>query len=642
MVCSAGKPKSGAAEGRLVDLGSPQEWLRIGPFPCKDASKALDEQIIPNEAGLQPSAGEKALDLAWTNISMKGGYGASISWPWNGTNQAGYAATYLYAHEAGKATAFLLHDPWMRIWLNGKEVYSSPGNGNVWGPPSIPLDLVKGWNRLLFKVARADKNGWFQIKLAGSEYETKNVLWMLKQPAAANPWNANSPMIVGNNVFMNCPTTDTMCVDKMTGKIRWLKFATHFDAMPAEERKAYPKDKLDAIQAAQDKLEKLNVEIVKLCNEGVSPAGFGLSFHDGRDQAIQKKLGDKNELYKSIHAQLVALDKKYLPRNYDSCTPTICSDGKNIYVWFGIGIAVCYDMDGNRKWITPAHGIGCPEHGNHASAALSGGMFVCPGDICILGFDAKTGALAYRNKTGWNLSALGSMQPFVIGGEHCVLTAGGGGGSRVAAARADTGAFIWNDGPGAWHTPIVQDGVVYVVDSAHEGAHNFLYAFKIPDKAGGPFAKLYSVEYNFSAEIGPNAGSNPQGWGKMCLASPLFVDGLIYNFTEGAALSVSDAKTGQVVYKTRLDLHSRLDYSYHPGCTASPALGGKRVYIFDNCGGSLVLETGREYKQVARNVLENFFTNIMLDDEQFVSNPVFDGNRIYIPGREYLYCIGEK
>ena len=30
---------------------------------------------------------------------------------------------------------------------------------------------------------------------------------------------------------------------------------------------------------------------------------------------------------------------------------TSCSDGKFIYTWYADGIAVCHDLDGNRKWI---------------------------------------------------------------------------------------------------------------------------------------------------------------------------------------------------------------------------------------------------------------------------------------------------
>ena len=47
-------------------------------------------------------------------------------------------------------------------------------------------------------------------------------------------------------------------------------------------------------------------------------------------------------------------------------------------------------------------------------------------------------------------------------------------------------------------------------------------------------------------------------------------------------------------------------------------------------GATVVLEPGREYKEVARNMLE-----------PFRGSPVFDGKRVYIRTQKAMYCIGE-
>ena len=53
-------------------------------------------------------------------------------------------------------------------------------------------------------------------------------------------------------------------------------------------------------------------------------------------------------------------------------SPTPATDGRNVYVLFGTGVAACYDLEGNRKWARvvekPTHG-----YGHSASPLLIGG-----------------------------------------------------------------------------------------------------------------------------------------------------------------------------------------------------------------------------------------------------------------------------
>jgi hypothetical protein len=47
-------------------------------------------------------------------------------------------------------------------------------------------------------------------------------------------------------------------------------------------------------------------------------------------------------------------------------------------------------------------------------------------------------------------------------------------------------------------------------------------------------------------------------------------------------------------------------------------------------GATVVLEPGREYREVARNQLEGYG-----------SCPVFSGQRMYLRTNKHLYCIGK-
>jgi outer membrane protein assembly factor BamB len=106
-------------------------------------------------------------------------------------------------------------------------------------------------------------------------------------------------------------------------------------------------------------------------------------------------------------------------------------------------------------------------------------------------------------------------------------------------------------------------------------------------------------------------------------ASPVFHNGLIYGINAMGILSVVDAATGKLAYEQRLPFGNGQVY---PSIT----LAGGLLFISSDAGMTLVLEPGREYKEVARNTLE-----------PFRSTPVFQGKRMYVRAREYLYCIGE-
>jgi hypothetical protein len=63
---------------------------------------------------------------------------------------------------------------------------------------------------------------------------------------------------------------------------------------------------------------------------------------------------------------------------------------------------------------------------------------------------------------------------------------------------------------------------------------------------------------------------------------------------------------------------------------SSPTLAGKYILLSGEGGRTVVLASGREYREVARNELE-----------PFRSTPVFAGDRMYVRTLKALYCIGK-
>ena len=88
---------------------------------------------------------------------------------------------------------------------------------------------------------------------------------------------------------------------------------------------------------------------------------------------------------------------KYTPETppdvgFSGFTPS--SDGRFIYTWFGDGVAACFDLEGNRRWIRMDHRA-MVEHGFSSSPLLIDGKFVVfMRDL--MAFDAKSGALLWK------------------------------------------------------------------------------------------------------------------------------------------------------------------------------------------------------------------------------------------------------
>jgi hypothetical protein len=58
-------------------------------------------------------------------------------------------------------------------------------------------------------------------------------------------------------------------------------------------------------------------------------------------------------------------------------------------------------------------------------------------------------------------------------------------------------------------------------------------------------------------------------------------------------------------------------------------LAGKHLYLSNDIGQTLVLQPGKEYREVKRNSL----------DAGAAGSPAFDGKRMFVRGGESLYCI---
>jgi len=469
---------------------------------------------------------------------------------------------------------------------------------------------------------------WERTAGAGG-YTTKGIVWMAPLPNIG----VGSPIVVGDRIFLTAEVDDLVCLDKKSGRILWIRSSPEFEGLSDEERKSEP--------VYSEKLAPLLVDLARANADAVVALNAALpTAMTAAPHAPDASLKRKRDLEKQIQDAQVALDKKKFNHDwrqavfgFSGTTPT--SDGRHVFVFYTTGVVACYDLEGNRKWINRG-GTDMSEHGNFASPLLGGNRLVVWANE-MRAYEADSGQLAWTTpakafNTYGSLFRLQSGKDLVAAFQWGFFT------------RIRDGQAIWDAGAfgDSVSTPIVEGDTIF----AHVGYPRAndetkgMRAFKIP--ASTDAGKL-TAAYNFKTdwaedEIVVDKKKNPFDRGYV--ASPLYVDGFIYQVTQGAGLLVNDAATGAVVYRKVLPLKPRTQYWNWAGCATSPTLAGKLIYLMDNQGNTLVIQPGREYREIARNFIAE--SRDGKDQAQNLATPFFEGTRMYYRTPGFLYCIGDR
>jgi len=459
---------------------------------------------------------------------------------------------------------------------------------------------------------------WERTK-QGNGYAVRNLVWATPLP----PVGISSPIVVGGRVFVTAGFTDLLCLDKATGRILWLRSHPEVEGLTPDERKAEPAyaAKIDPLLP---KLLQANAEVVEALN---AQAGTALTSAGRMPEAINKK----KAIEKEMHDLLMSIDRKKFGLNwaqaiYGFCTETPASDGKHVCALFATGISACYDLDGNRKWIARG-AIGGEEKGHYSSPAIAGRQFVVWGDPEIRAYDVETGKVLWTNPAKG--SNCGSVVRLRAGGDWVA------GVQTSCFVRLRDGRPIWkgSDLNYQFTTSIVEGDTLF---AWAPGPNKEFKAYKFPAGDGGQVQPRLTFK---KPEWGADelAGKFEKG---DLNASPLYVDGLIYQLYCGGGLAVHDAATGDVVYRKVLPMKARTEYWAWGGASASPALAGKKIYLMDNQGTTVVIAPGRQYKELAVNRIAE--SQDGQTQVQNLASPFFEGTRLYYRTAGHLYCIGER
>jgi len=615
----AKKPEGEQASGKPMLDGVIREWLLLGPVPETEKERAIGQDTIPNELEISPAEGDKVDALSWKRIDAESSTIDLLTMLGENAKPFAYFHAYVFSENAGEFLLQITYRKGARVALNGKQLFT----GTAADGRRTVLKLNKGWNRLLLKIG-ADEKNWFEsaviLSKSAKTYEEKNIAWRVPLPGIktyfGTPAATGGPIVVGEKIFVCCEPHDLFCLNKSDGKILWARSNGYFDALTDAEKAADP---------AFKEIEPLAAKLNAISEAWVS----------GGEKAKEE---ERDKAEKAYYGALAKIDKVRFKRpegqdiGYAGLTPT--SDGKLVWVWFASGVAACYDLDGNRKWIRLDNHAQV-EHGYSSSPVLVGGkLVVFMRDL--MAFDALTGKEAWRNPivtqaglnpAGWFHGSLGHA---TINGVETVLPASG------TVINAADGSVIFADKRNLFRqavaSPVVEDSRVYFLSTWSET----LYSLPFP-QPGQPFA--------IDKELKIPTTQLPHFYLGWHIASPLVYDGLIYLLNNAGVLTVVDEKSFTIVYQRILDIDAfqNSNEGAARGVGVSPVMGGKRIYLFGNSGACVVLEPGREFKQLAKNKIEGVAMQGTWGErqERVVANPFIDGKRIYYRSEGGLYALGD-
>jgi outer membrane protein assembly factor BamB len=431
---------------------------------------------------------------------------------------------------------------------------------------------IAGW--------RTNGTGKYPATAPPTEWSTtKNVVWATSMP----DWSNSSPIVKAGHVFVCAEPFTLVCVRASDGQILWQRTHAYTEVLdPAE---------LAKMQESAQQLEALDKEIASLRQEALNARRALRKAPD--DKQLGRQVEKLTDQLSRLNQRRSAAAARQLPpthpeNGYSSCTPT--TNGRSVCALFGNGVAACYDMAGNRKWIKL---IERPTDGNGLSASP-----VLAGDKLIvlinrlIALDVETGEVLWRAPAQ---PRYGSPVRAHIANADLIVTPGG------EIVRADDGKVLAS------------------------GLSNLEYCAPIVDKDVAYFIQAGGKAVNLAGSIRPETLWQTNPISDRYYASPAVHDGLIYAVTQAGEFSVIDAKTGAVLRRKKLELG--------PNSTvySSVTLAGNFLYVTGENGATVVMEAGRDTREIARNQLD-----------RLRSSPVFVGNYMYIRTRDKLYCIGTR
>ena len=423
-------------------------------------------------------------------------------------------------------------------------------------------------------------------KLAERWSKTENVEWSQEIPGRG--WS--SPIVTGGKVYVTTVTTD--------GKSKPPQIGTEYSNEYVAELMKQGLPMEEVIKRVTERDAELPHEVM------LHYYLYCLNLKSG-------KVEWKQEFYSGRPP-----GGRHRKNSFMSESPV--TDGKFVYVYVANLGLWAFDRKGKQAWTTPleANPIYL-DFGTGSSPALAGNLLVIVNDNekqqYIAAFDKQTGKQVWRTnrdlakgqpaRSGW-------ATPFVW--RHALRTELVAMGPGEVVSYDLAGKELWRMSGisiSAIPTPFAYDGLLLI----NGGRGRALFAVR-PGASGDISLGKDQTSNEYVVWSQPRAGTY--------LPSSLAYEGAVYALTETGILSRFDARTGKLIYKTRIDPTAT-------AFTTSPWAYNGKLYCLSEEGQTFVIATGEEFKLLHVNALDDFT----------LASPALVGERLLIRTEHRLYSI---
>lgn len=302
-------------------------------------------------------------------------------------------------------------------------------------------------------------------------------------------------------------------------------------------------------------------------------------------------------------------------------TPTAATDGEGVYACFGDGSFAALSFAGEVVWTNRDYPF-YSQHGLGTSPVLHRDLLIMARDgssqgedkslgwqkpwdqAFILALDVRTGRERWKAHRGWSRISHGVPTFWGHDGRVEIVSEAG---DVVQGFDAKTGVRLWSSeviGEGKVPSTVIGEGLVFT--------------------AGGWGGKESSKAFRLGGEGGLTEPRLvwEQKKGMPKVPSMLYLKPYLFAITDYGLATCMIAATGEIVWQQRLG----------GKFSASPVAAERRIYLVADNGETTVIETGPEFKILAKNPL----------GEKVQASPAISQGQLFIRTEKRLFAIGEK
>jgi len=286
-------------------------------------------------------------------------------------------------------------------------------------------------------------------------------------------------------------------------------------------------------------------------------------------------------------------------------TSTMATDGRRVYAFFGNGMLAAFAMEGQLAWsknLGPLKNT----YGHAASLALWQ-------DRLILQLDqgepeeGKSRLYAFAGRTGEVLW----QRPRRVGSSWAspLIIESAGKAQVITLAVPWVIAYALTDGAELWRVERLNGEVT--PSAAFGGGLLFVIS---------PSEKLLAIRPDGSGDVTKSHVAWSTDENVPDITSPVSDGDLVYTLSTPGVLTCFDVKEGKKQWQHDFELE------FH----SSPSLAEGRLYLFSLKGTAIIVEAGRQFKEIFRTEMVDTFS----------ASPAFSPNEILMRGETNLWCIG--